>query len=132
MLGRKNIGRIRDAETIIGPSVKVKGNFNGNGNIIIEGQLEGSLKTNGSVFIGEKSKISANIEAKEAVVNGQVEGNLKIKKSLNLGGTAVVSGDITCLYISVEKGATINGHLSMSPDKDLAPDLTPKKEIEKK
>ena len=31
-------------ETIIGPSVKVKGDFNAQGNVIVEGTVDGSLK----------------------------------------------------------------------------------------
>jgi cytoskeletal protein CcmA (bactofilin family) len=53
-------------ETVIGPNIKVKGNFNGSGNTVVEGFLEGSLKTNGNVFVGDKANIVANIKAKTA------------------------------------------------------------------
>ena len=46
MFNKENkLEKFKDAETIIGASIKVKGNFQGQGNIIIEGSLEGSLKT---------------------------------------------------------------------------------------
>ena len=50
---------LEKAETIIGPTVKVKGNFHGQGNIIIEGIVEGSVKTTNHLFIAEKAKILA-------------------------------------------------------------------------
>ena len=106
--------KIKDAETIIGESIKVKGNFNGQGNIIIDGTLEGSLKTKGSVMVGPKAKISANIEAQEIIINGQIKGNLVIKKCLYIGKTAIITGDVECFQISIEKGGTLNGHCSMN------------------
>ena len=71
--------KFKDAETIIGSSIKVKGNFQGQGNIIVEGTLEGSLKTDASIYIGEQAKIVANTESKDAIVNGEVRGNIKAK-----------------------------------------------------
>ncbi|MFZ4648555.1 MAG: bactofilin family protein [Patescibacteria group bacterium] len=108
--------KFKDAETIIGGSVKVKGNFHGQGNIVIEGKLEGSLKTNASLFVGEKAKIVADIEAQDAIINGEVYGQIKIKKFLSLGSTAKIFGDIQYSEISVEHGAIINGQLTAKPE----------------
>jgi len=105
--------RFKDAETIIGASIKVKGNFQGQGNIIIEGLLEGSLKTASDVFIGNQSKVIANIESKGAVINGEVRGNIKAKGYLIIGGTAQIFGDIQYGEISIDKGASVNGQLIM-------------------
>lgn len=103
--------RFKDAETIIGSSIKVKGNFVGQGNIVIEGLLEGSIKTEANLFIGEKAKITANIEAAEATINGEVKGNLKIQDYLSVGSSAKIFGDIMYSEISIEKGAIINGQV---------------------
>lgn len=103
--------KFKDAETIIGASIKVKGNFIGQGNIVIEGQLEGSIRTEADLFIGEKAKIIANIEASQATINGEVKGNLKIHDYLAIGAAAKIFGDIIYSEISIEKGAVINGQL---------------------
>jgi len=108
--------KFKDAETIIGSSIKVKGNFHGQGNIVIEGALEGSLKTDANIFIGEKAKVVANIDAKDLIVYGDVRGSLKIKNYLSLGATAKINGDIQFGELSVEKGAVINGQLSSNGD----------------
>jgi cytoskeletal protein CcmA (bactofilin family) len=106
----------KDAETIIGPSVTVKGNLNSNGNIIIEGILEGGVKTAGEVFVGNKAKIIANIEAKKSHIGGEVRGNLKIEEGLALSSSAKIFGDIECSSLSVEPGAIINGKCTMTKD----------------
>ena len=105
--------KFKDAETIIGSSIRVKGNFQGQGNIIIEGALEGSLKTDASIYIGDQAKIVANTDSKDAIVNGEVRGNIKAKNYLAIGGTAKIFGDLQYGEISVERGAIINGQLLM-------------------
>ena len=104
---------VKDAETIIGPSIKVKGNFHGQGNIIIEGIVEGNVKTSKFLLVSSKAKISASIEAKDARVGGEIVGNLKVKGFLQIDSSARVFGDIECMEISVEKGAILNGKCSM-------------------
>lgn len=105
--GGKNI------ETIIGPSVKVKGNFNAQGNVVIDGILEGSIKTEGEIYVGEKAKITASIDAKAAKINGEVNGSIKVLGYLEIGATAKINGDIETKEISIAKGASVNGKCSM-------------------
>jgi len=117
MFNKENkLEKFKDAETIIGASIKVKGNFQGQGNIIIEGMLEGSLKTEANLFIGDSARVIANIESKDASINGEVKGNIKSRGYLALGGTAKIFGDIQYGEISIEKGAVINGQLLMLSD----------------
>ena len=108
---------IKEVETIIGPSIKVKGNFHGQGNIIIEGEVEGSIKTNNFLLIGGKSKIFANIKAKNAKINGKITGNIEINEYLELGQSAVINGDVNTKILSIAKGAIINGKCSMGEQK---------------
>ena len=123
--------KFKDAETIIGASVKVKGNFHGQGNIVIEGALEGSLKTNANIFIGEKAKVIANVESQDLVINGEIRGNVKAKNYLSLGGTAKITGDISYSEMSMEKGAIINGQLISLQDEGKKVSKTADKEKDK-
>ncbi len=104
---------IKNAETIIGPSIKVKGNFHGEGDIIVEGILEGEIKTSKNLLIGPKARIKANIEAKQAKISGEVHGNLLVSDYLELTSTAKIYGDIQAGSISIENGATFNGNCNM-------------------
>jgi len=103
----------KDAETIIGESIKVKGNFQGHGNIVIEGFLEGSLKTDANLLVGIQAKIIANVESKDAIINGEVKGNIKAKSYLSIGKTAKIFGDIQYGEVSIERGAIISGQMMM-------------------
>ncbi|MBI4779615.1 polymer-forming cytoskeletal protein [Candidatus Falkowbacteria bacterium] len=115
MFNKQDQGEVfGEFETVIGPSVRVKGDFNGQGNIIVEGMVDGNLKTNGSLEIGKTAKITANVEAKEAKVGGQITGNVKIKGFLEITATAKISGDIEVSGLSIERGAIFNGKCVMS------------------
>ncbi len=105
---------MNEFETVIGPSVKVTGDFNGQGNIIVEGMVEGNLKTNGNLEVGEKAKLAANVEAKEAKIGGEVKGDIKIKGFLEITATAKIYGDIEAANLSIERGALFNGKCAMS------------------
>lgn len=111
------LNNINDAETIIGESVQVKGHFESNGNIIINGSLEGDIKTKGAILVGEKSRINANIEAEEMVIKGEINGNLKVNGYLSIKELAKIVGDIECAQISIEKGAEINGQVTIASKK---------------
>ena len=102
---------MNNAETIIGESVHVNGNFESNGDIIINGSVEGDIKTKGVILVGEKSKINANIKAEEMVIKGEINGNLKVSGYLSIKELARIVGDIECAQISIEKGAEINGQV---------------------
>ncbi len=110
----------KEAETIIGPSIKVKGNFHGQGNIIIEGVVEGSIKTSNFLLIGNKAKVTATIEAKEAKIGGEIHGNIKVDGYLEISSTAKIFGDIEANKISIEKNAILNGTCRMSKGETAA------------
>src|SRR5688572_30427627 len=101
------------AETVVGPSVKIQGDLNSEGNIRIEGAVAGKVKTSQSVHIGEAARLTADINAGNAVIAGEVQGNLKISGNLVLTSTARISGDITCAILRVEDGAQFSGKCVM-------------------
>lgn len=101
--------RSDEVATVIGPSVTVEGNFVANGDIIIEGTVSGSIKTEQNLQVGPNAKIFANVQAANAVIAGEVQGNLKIKGSLELGASAKIFGDVKTDLLSIEGGAALHG-----------------------
>ncbi len=110
------------AETIIGSSVKVEGDFIAEGDVIVEGLVSGSLKTEKSLRVGENAKIIANVSAGNALIAGEIQGNLKIKESLELTATAKVFGDIKTNTLSVAPGAIIQGKCLIGEEKKSKPE----------
>ncbi|HVY68082.1 MAG TPA: polymer-forming cytoskeletal protein [Patescibacteria group bacterium] len=104
------------AETVVGPSVKIQGDLNSEGNIKIEGQVSGKVKTSQSVFVIPGAKITADVLAGNAMVGGEIQGNLKIAGHLILQSTAKIAGDISCSVLRVEDGAQFTGKCSMAAE----------------
>lgn len=102
------------AETVVGPSVKIQGDLNSEGNIKIEGQVSGKVKTSQGVFVIPGAKIAADVLAGNAVIGGEVQGNLKIAGHLVLQSTAKIMGDISCQVLRVEDGAQFSGKCVMN------------------
>lgn len=101
------------AETVVGPSVKIQGELNSEGNIKIEGEVAGKVQTSQSVFVMPGAKIAADVLAGNAVVGGEVRGNIKVSGHLILQSTSRISGDISCQILRVEDGAQFSGKCSM-------------------
>jgi cytoskeletal protein CcmA (bactofilin family) len=110
-----------EPETIIGPSVRVEGNFRGDGNVMVEGEVKGSIKTKRDVRIGEGAKVKANIDCINAYISGEVQGNIKTKEKLELSATAQVTGDIVVKSLQINSGAKLNGTIKMDEESLNAP-----------
>lgn len=103
----------REAETVIGPSVKVEGNFASDGDVVIEGQLTGTLKTSKNVRIGQGARIKADVEAASIFQAGEIRGNVKTSEKLQLKATAKIFGNVETSILSVEEGGILNGKCQM-------------------
>jgi cytoskeletal protein CcmA (bactofilin family) len=103
-----------DVETIIGPSVKIDGEFSSTGNVMIAGVINGKFSTSQSLRVEERAKILADVSAKEAVIAGEIDGNVTIEGHVEILSSARISGDIKTGSISIQQGANINGNFSMT------------------
>ena len=102
------------AETIIGASVKIEGNFAGEGNVIVEGVVSGSLSTQKNLSVTETAKITADVEAQNAFVAGEINGNLTVHEKLDISATAKIHGDVQAKVLSIAPGAVLNGRCSVA------------------
>ncbi len=121
-------GVSREVETIIGPSVKVEGNFVGQGNVVVEGSMQGTLKTQHNLHIGKDAKIKADIQAANLYVAGEIRGNIRVAEKTELSATARIFGNLETKVLSVETGATLHGKCVMITEQNDAPVKRPMKQ----
>lgn len=105
--------RPEDAETIIGAGVKVEGTFVAFGNVVVKGQVSGSMETKNDVKVEQGALIEADVKAKNAYIAGEIKGNLKAEEKIDLSATAKISGDLNCKILGIDEGAIFNGRCSM-------------------
>ncbi|MBI4437540.1 polymer-forming cytoskeletal protein [Candidatus Uhrbacteria bacterium] len=100
-------------ETIIAQGVKVEGDFRSDGDVVIDGEVSGTVETAKFLRIGETARIKADVKAASAVIAGEVQGNVQVAEMLELLSTSRVKGDVATGRISVAAGAQVNGRLTM-------------------
>ena len=98
---------------LIGKGTKLVGNFESQGNIRIDGQFIGNVKSKSKIVLGQSSYVEGEILTKKAEIDGEVKGKIKISELLILKPSAMINGDIITKNINVEPGAVFNGKCKM-------------------
>jgi len=98
----------------IGKSVVVKGELSGSEDLVIDGEVEGSISLRGqSLTVGPNGRLRANIEARNVILHGRVDGNIHATERVELRKTASLAGDISTARISIEDGAFFKGMIDI-------------------
>lgn len=115
MFDRKDeLVQVGAAETVVGTSVKLKGNLKSDGDITVDGSVNGEIKTKGTVNIGPNANIIANVHAKNVIISGTVQGNVVATDRLNISESGRVYGDISANILSISAGALFTGKSTMA------------------
>jgi cytoskeletal protein CcmA (bactofilin family) len=102
---------------ILGPRDTLNGRLEIHGDLKIAGTVEGELKASGDVLIDSTATIQASVEGSNVNVRGQVNGSVTARRRLTLGGSGKLNGDVKVSRLTVEDGATLNGNVTMTPEK---------------
>jgi cytoskeletal protein CcmA (bactofilin family) len=98
----------------IGKSVVVKGELSGSEDLVVDGEVEGSIALRGqSLTIGPNGRVRANVEARNVILHGRVDGDIHASERVELRKSASLSGDITTARISIEDGAFFKGTIDI-------------------
>ena len=99
---------------IIGIGTKITGDVNSNGDIRVDGSLNGKLITKGKVVIGETGKVKGEIKCKNSDVEGSIEGKITVAELLSLKTKARINGDIIAAKLAIEPGCQFTGNCDMN------------------
>jgi cytoskeletal protein CcmA (bactofilin family) len=106
---------------VLGPRDSLVGTLTVDGDVRIEGTLDGEVSATGEVNVHSSGTARAQISARDIVVNGTVEGNVVARELLSLGETASFAGELSTGRLRVDEGATVNASITMSPSGDAPP-----------
>lgn len=107
------LASMSDAETVIGSSVKIEGDFTSQGDVIVEGAVRGTLKTEKNLRVNPGAIIHADIRAENAYIAGEVHGNVKVKEKLDVTETAKIFGDVETKTLTIAVGGILQGKCIM-------------------
>ncbi len=95
--------------SFLGSEVTVTGNIGGQGNLHIDGRVDGDVNC-ASLIIGNSGQVNGNITADEAKIAGAVTGTVAAKV-LTIEASARITGDLSYDSVSVETGAQVDGRV---------------------
>lgn len=96
--------------SFIGSEVTIRGNLSGDGDIHLDGTVEGDLAC-GSLILGSGGRIRGNISVTKATLGGTVEGTVDAR-TLTVEKTARIQGDLAYESVTIETGAQVDGRLT--------------------
>jgi cytoskeletal protein CcmA (bactofilin family) len=106
--------------SVLGPTLRFKGELHADEELLIQGQVEGTITHSQRVVVCGQGTVKANIRAQIIAVEGAVEGDMQAEKSVQIKETARVTGNIHAPNVSIVDGAKFNGSVKMEAVK-LAP-----------
>ena len=105
-------------ETTIGANTRFIGTLTSDGNIRIDGSVEGDVEVLGNLIIGETGRVIATIKAQNVHVSGAVKGEITALEKLEISPTGKVWGDITTSALHIEPGGLFRGQSAMTTTVD--------------
>jgi cytoskeletal protein CcmA (bactofilin family) len=106
-----------DRMSILPPSLKFKGELTADEDLLIHGQIEGTIKHTQRVTIGKAGRVKANITAQVIKVEGTVLGDLYAERSVALESSGNLRGSIHAPSVSLIEGSRFNGMVDMDVKK---------------
>src|ERR1022692_4570415 len=100
--------------SLIGAGTSLKGDLTSNGDIRIDGTLEGNIHCTAKVVIGANGVVTGDVNGQQADIMGKVTGSIKVKDLLQLKGGCVITGNLQAAKLQIEPTASFNGECHMT------------------
>ncbi len=97
--------------SVLGSSLRVRGRLTGNGDLRIEGEIEGDVKVDGALELAEGGSVTGNVTATSVVLDGSLTGDVAAEGTVLIRANARVSGNMNGSEIALEEGASFNGRI---------------------
>ena len=98
-----------DAEPLVGEGAEFRGTLSFRGAARIEGRVSGAISATGTLFVGARAVVAAEIEVDELIVAGQVEGDVRARQRAELLPGARLRGSIETPRLAVAEGSVLDG-----------------------
>ena len=93
----------------------LSGDLVSSGDVRIDGVLNGSVKTEGKLVLGERGIVEGEVSCSSPIIAGELKATIVALELLTLKATAKLSGEIIAGKLAIEPGAVFSGKCSMGP-----------------
>jgi len=100
--------------SIIGPTLRFKGELHAEEDLMIHGQIEGTITHSQRLTVCRDGRVKADIHGSVIAVEGHVEGDLDASTSVAITESGHLKGDVRAPSVSIVDGASVNGSVTMN------------------
>lgn len=97
----------------IGKGTRIVGRVTGDGDLTVEGRIEGELGLRGRLVVAQGGLVAAPVSVESVVVEGTIEGDVEARDSVQLRPSGAVQGSIRAQRFALEEGARFTGRIDM-------------------
>ena len=102
---------------LLSRGVSIKGSVKFQSELLIDGNVEGTIDSTGVLTIGEHGSIRGNVRAKSVKVGGTLQGNILATERCELQAGCTLHGDIEAPRLVVDENATFFGSAKVGTSK---------------
>ena len=106
--------------SILGEGVEFQGELSFTHGIRVDGTVQGKIRSDASIIVGPKGKVSADITIRSISINGELRGTVRASERIEIHKMGRVFGDLYTPCLIIEAGAVFEGKCSML-DQNLDP-----------
>ncbi len=114
--------RLRDrtsgAATLINKGCKITGLIGGNGDFLVNGEVDGDCDVSGTVTLASDGHWRGTIKADSVIVSGHVEGDIHALGRVEITASAKIVGTVSGDAIAVAEGAVVEGVMQTTSQSD--------------
>ncbi|HEY0759024.1 MAG TPA: polymer-forming cytoskeletal protein [Acidisarcina sp.] len=98
----------------IGKSVQIRGEVKGSEDLLVDGEVEGTITlTDSRLTIGANARVNANVAARDVVILGRLNGSVTATGKVELRQGSNLVGDIVAMRLSIEENAVYTGKVDL-------------------
>jgi len=128
---KKEIKIPSNTDTRIAKSSLLNGDLEVTGTLLIEGRIEGNIKSHDNIYIGKTAVVKGDITAKNTYIFGVVQGNITTDGFLYLSASSKLFGNVKANSFNVEKGSVYRGLCETSEHDESAGSSVDEQEVKK-
>lgn len=106
----------------VGEKLAIKGEIVGEGDLELAGRFEGVIDVKGTVVVGDRAEVQADITASTIVVGGKVRGNLTATGRVEILPHGVLTGTLRTGSFAAADGASVKGEIVVERGPRSRPD----------
>lgn len=104
----------KGTNAMIGSKVKVKGDIISGEDLLVEGDVSGTITlSDHELIVGTSGRVEANVTAKTIRIEGEVKGDIEGTERVVICASGNVQGNVTAPRVMLEDGGRFKGSIDM-------------------